>query len=117
MGKRPYYIIKHTKDYDGYECYVDYIGTNYKAALHRYKKLIDYIKQRWFIDDGVDENNIEQRIDIPQHQLLPGQATYSYLNDSDCFYISIEMSCMETNKFAIADFEQLYKRDYPDSKY
>ena len=78
MGKRPYYIISYTRDYEGYETVIEYIGTNYKAALNRYIKLIEYIKQRDFLDEHVEEDRIEQRVQLPEGELTPGHSVYSY---------------------------------------
>ena len=117
MGKRPYYIISYTRDYDGYETIIEYIGTNYKAALNRYIKLIEYIKQRDFLEENVQEDRIEQRTNIPETQLQPGQRVYSYMNDNDCFYITIEMFCINTDKFQTARFENQYEQEYPNAKH
>ena len=48
MSKRPYFVITHIVDYDGYNTYVDYIGTNLQAALKRFHFLCDDIKQKYF---------------------------------------------------------------------
>ena len=117
MGKRPYYIISYTRDYEGYETVIEYIGTNYKAALNRYIKLIEYIKQRDFLEEHVEEDRIEQRVNIPDSELIPGQSVYSYINDNDCFYISVEMRCMNTDTFTTAIFENQYKQEYPNAKH
>ena len=53
MSKRPYFVITHIVDYDGYNTYVDYIGTNLQAALKRFRFLCDDIKERYFIQDGI----------------------------------------------------------------
>lgn len=117
MGKRPYYVISYTREYDGYETVVEYIGTNYKAALNRYIKLIEYIKQRDFLDEHVEEERIEQRVNLPERQLEPGQSVYSYLNDNDCYYMSIEMRCLNTDTFHTIAFENKYKIEYPNAKH
>jgi len=117
MGKRPYYIISYTRDYEGYETVIEYIGTNYKAALNRYIKLIEYIKQRDFLEEHVEEDRIEQRVQLPEGELTPGHSVYSYMNDNDCFYISVEMRCMNTDTFSTARFENQYKQEYPNAKH
>ena len=58
MSKRPYFVITHVVDCDGYDTYVDYIGTNLQAALKRFRFLCDDIKERYFIQDGVEEERI-----------------------------------------------------------
>ena len=117
MGKRPYYIISYTRDYDGYETVIEYIGTNYKAALNRYIKLIEYIKQRDFLDEHVGEDRIEQRVQLPEGGLPPGRSVYSYMNDNDCYYISIEMRCMNTDTFSTPAFETKYQQEHPNAKH
>ena len=94
------------------------MGTNYKAALDRYYKLIDYIRERDFLNEGVGEDAIEMRVaEIPVRPLGVGESIYSYLNDSDYFYESIELTCVKTNSFNISIFENRYKQEYPNSKY
>ena len=116
-GTRPFYIVSYTREYDGYESIIEYIGTNYKAALNRYIKLIEYIKQRDFLDENIAEDRIEQTVRLPEQQLLPGQSVYSYMNDNDCCYMSFELSCMNTGSFRTQSFEEKYKRDCPNAKY
>ena len=59
MSKRPYFVITHVVDCDGYNTYVDYIGTNLQAALKRFRFLCDDIKERYFIQDGIEEERIK----------------------------------------------------------
>ena len=119
MGKRPYYVINYIRDYDGYETYLEYIGSNYKAALNRYIKLFEYLKKRDFIDEGVAEENISAELRLPTEDrpLEPGQTLWSYLNDNDSFYESISISCRYTNSYSTPFFEEKYKTEFPDSKY
>lgn len=119
MGKRPYYIIHYIRDYDGYETFLEYVGSNYKAALNRYIKLFEYLKKRDFIDEGVAEENISAELRLPteDHPLRPGGNLWSYLNDNDSFYESICISCCYTNSYSNSFFEEKYKTEFPDSKY
>ena len=117
MGNRPYYIISYTRDYDGYETFIEYVGTNYKAALDRYVALVNYIKQRDFLDCGIEEDRIDMRVDIPQTPLQPGHRTYAYINDNDCGYMTGELRFVNTNRFLTSTFEEKYKATHPNSKY
>lgn len=119
MGKRPYYIITYIKDYDGYETYLEYVGSNYKAAVNRYIKLYEYLKQRDFIEQGVAEENIcgDLRLPTKDDPLEVGRTFWSYLNDNDSFYESISISCRNTDSFFTTSFEENYKREFPNSKH
>lgn len=119
MGNRPYYIITYIRDYDGYETNLEYVGSNYKAAINRYIKLFQYLKQRDFLDEGVAEENIYSDLKLPteDHPLEPGRQLWSYLNDNDSFYESVCIACRYTNSFLTPYFEDKYKNEFPDSKY
>ena len=117
MGKRPYYIINIIRDYDGYDSILEYIGTNYKAALNRYARLIEYIKQEEFFDQGVREGDMEIRIGMPENPLQPGEAVFSTVYDNDCCYYTIELFCRNTDVFNNQLHEEKYKREYPDAKH
>lgn len=124
MGTRPYYIIYHTVDYDGYEVYIDYVGSNFKAAADRYNSLFQSMRQRNFLDDGVEEDNINGSYTDPiEIKDRPGTCAYSYLNDNDTYYLNITMMCTLTGKFTPAPngaeniYETDYRNRYPNSKY
>jgi len=117
MGKRPYYIISRNKYWEGEnENYIDYVGTNYKAALHRYNKICDYLHQRDFIDEGVEEDRIEiYNSDIPA-EMTPGHYCYTRIDDENLYYY-IELRCFNTNRFTSDWFEDKYKEEFPNAKY
>ncbi len=119
MGKRPYYVILFTKEYDGYETYLVYAGTNWKAACDRYKSYYQFIRNRDFINEGIEEARIEDgfRTPDPNTPLRPWQNIYSYINDNDCYYVNIQLWCIETNKFMQDTAETNYKNMFPNSKY
>jgi len=118
MGTRPYYIINTVIDYDGYASHIDYIGNNWKAAYDRFNVLIDNLKYKEFLDHGIEEQNINIRINRPQNEpLQPGQSIWAYLDDDCEIYISVQLLCMTTNHFKFDDDERIYKQRYPDSKY
>lgn len=117
MGKRPYYWIYWCRDCEGYEFFPEYIGTNYKAALNRYNKLLEYIRQREFIDEGVDPARINMDIHTPNSPLNVGQQVTSWINDDDVCWISVHLQCVNTNKFVTGMFDEAYRAEFPDAKY
>lgn len=141
MSKRPYFVITHVVDCDGYNTYVDYIGTNLQAALKRFHFLCDDIKDRYFIQDGIEEERINYSV-LPQQDddflkkylTHPGNCIRASINDDCDCWISVDLYNLETNHFtnystqghdwatpAIytdnMERETLFKRQYPDSKY
>lgn len=117
MAKRPLYVLTYIRDYDGYESINEYIGSNYKAACARYLELYNYVRQRDFLDENVAEDRIDGNFRTPPTELKPGQSIASYLNDNDCFYITIELSCIMPGAFRISQMEEQYKAHYPNAKY
>lgn len=117
MGKRPYYIIIFDRDCEGYYTDVCYIGTNWKAALDRYRTIIDCIKEVDFLNEGVDPDHIYSRVNLPERQLNPGEQIQSYLNDDNVCWDTITLKCMNTNKFTNNNWETKYKALFPNSKY
>lgn len=141
MSKRPYFVITHGVDCEGYNNYVDYIGTNLQAALKRFHFLCDDIKERYFIEDGIDEERINYSIAPEQSEDFlkeyinhPGNCIRVCMNDDNNCWITVELYNLETNHFtnystrghdwnnpAIntdnMERETLFKRQYPDSKY
>ena len=119
MGKRPYYIIVFSKEYDGYENYIVYTGTNWKAACDRYKAFYQYVRQRDFINEGIEEGRIEDgfRPADPNNPIRPWQNLCSYINDNDCYYVTIQLWCVETDVFSNAQAEEKYKEMFPNSKH
>jgi len=116
-GKRPYYVITYTRDCDGYDSYLTYIGTNWKAAYQRYLSLIEYIKQREFIDYGANEDELNIDIRRTDTPLRVGNDIYSYINNDDNCWISICLKCVNTHKFLDSGYEARYKNQFPNSKY
>ena len=117
MGKRPYYILEFCRDCDGYYSETIYIGTNWKAALDRYRAAFAYIKKIDFYDHGIHDDDINGELRMPDHQLVPGQSVCSYLNDDNECWDSLYLKCRETNKFHNTEWERYYKELYPNSKY
>ena len=141
MSKRPYFVITHVVDCDGYNTYVDYIGTNLQAALKRFHFLCEDIKQRYFIQDGFDEERINSSLvpEGPEEYLAEyikhtGNCIRANLNDDCDCWITINLYNLETNHFtnystrghdwdrpAIytdnMDREEMFKRQFPNSKY
>ena len=141
MSKRPYFVITHIVDYDGYNTYVDYIGTNLQAALKRFHFLCDDIKQKYFIESGVEEDRINYGIypeqtedDLKEYLKHPGHCIRANLNDDCDCWISVNLYNLETNRFTNygmqgydwahptvytdnIERETLFKQQYPNSKY
>lgn len=117
MGKRPYYIIYVTKDCDGYESWIEYIGSNWKAAYARFLSLIESIKQEYFYDEGVDQEHIFVNFNPATQPLEINREIYAGINDDDCCWMSIYMKCLPTGQFAIPMHEERYRRDNPNAKY
>ena len=117
MGTRPYYVIMWHRDYDGHEHIIEYVGTNYKAAKERFRYLFEFIYQRDFLDEGIAAERVERHFNECPATLLPGQSVYAYMNDNDCYYIDLELKCMNTGKFHNQHMEDRYKQDFPNSKY
>lgn len=117
MGKRPYYILEFSRDCEGYFSETIYIGTNWKAALDRYVTAFQYIRKMDFLDEGVNEDDIEERLNMPEHQLAPGESVCSYMNDQNECYDSLYLRCLYTNQFHAPAWEGFYKERYPNSKY
>lgn len=141
MSKRPYYIITHTVDYDGYENYIDYIGTNLKTALKRFHFLREDIKQRYFIREGIDEERICGSLSpegpeeyLAEYLKQPGNYIRANLNDDCDCWIAINLYNLETNHFTNyntnghswdrpvimtdnREREEMFKQQFPDSKY
>ena len=114
-GKRPYYIISVEYEGDGYESWIAYIGTNYKAALNRYIWYFNYIKNTDYHNDI--GHGLEENLRIPDKQLEPGQSVWGSLYDGDVYSTSFHLECRSTNTFNKSNLEDIYKRDYPKAKY
>ena len=117
MQKRPYYVITYTREGDGYEATVMYVGCNYKAACDRYKFLYEDVKRREYIDEGVNEDNIDGHYSAPQDHLDVGNAIWSSLSDNDCYWVSIELRAIYLNEFINNTREVCYKNYNPKAKY
>ena len=101
MGKRPYYLITHLVDCDGYSTYTDYLGVNAQAAIDRFKHLAGEIKQRYFLSEGLDEEHIyygndqtwEEAMNLTLDKIdTPGKAYTLYMNDDNCCWIHIRLA-------------------------
>lgn len=118
MGKRPYYILYYTSEYDGYSVNIEYIGHNYKAAKARYKALWDYVYQHYFLDEGIEPNRIEgEFVPAPEKEMRLNQNVGSYINDQCDMWSSIHLVCMNTGAFVNSHKEAEYKRNHPNAKY
>jgi hypothetical protein len=143
MGKRPYYLITHLVDCDGYTNYIDYLGVNGTAAIERFKHLVQEIKQRYFLNEGLDEEHIYYGGDHTWEDILnlslaqidkPGKAYTVYMNDDNCCWINIKIMVIETGEFFNyptegrwdngrsvwtdnRERENQYKQQHPNAKY
>ena len=143
MGKRPYYLITHLVDCDGYSTYIDYIGVNAQAAIERFKHLAREIKQRYYLNEGLDEEHIfygndqtwEEAMNLTIEKIdTPGKAYTLYMNDDNCCWIHIKLSVIETGEFFHypqsgrwdngrtvwtdnMEREEQYKAEHPNAKY
>ena len=117
MGKRPYYVLYYTTEYDGYNTTIEYIGYNFKAAKARYKALWDYVYQHGFIDEGIEADRIEGEFRPAPDEMHPGQEIGSYINDQNEMWDSIHLVCMNTGAFTNPQKEEEYKRSHPNAKY
>jgi len=117
MGNRKFYSLEFLIDNEGYHNNVIYFGPNYKAACDRYRFLFNFIKKRHFIDEGVMENDIYQTFREPPENISYGGSVESYLNDQDCYYVTIKLSCVKSKGFISDSMEAEYKRQFPDGKY
>ena len=108
MGKRPYYLITHLVDCDGYATYTDYLGVNAQAAIERFKHLAIELRQRYFINEGVGTDNIyygndqtwEEAMGLTQASIdTPGKVYTLYMNDDNCCWIHVRISVIETGEF------------------
>jgi hypothetical protein len=143
MGKRPYYLITHNIDCDGYNTYIDYLGVNGQAAVERFRHLVEEIKTRYFINEGIDEDHIfyggERGVEGYLNFSLadinePGKAYTVYLNDDNCCWINVKIMVIETGEFFRypssarwdngrtvwsdnVEREEQYRREHPNAKY
>ena len=143
MGKRPYYLITHLVDCDGYSTYTDYLGVNAQAAIERFQHLAREIKQRYFLSEGLDEEHIYYGNDQTWEEVMnltldridtPGKAYTLYMNDDNCCWIHIKLSVIETGEFLHypaegrwdngrtvwcdnREREEQYKAEHPNAKY
>lgn len=116
-GKRPFYVITRYKYYEGdTEYWVEYIGTNYKAACARYNMLYDYIYQTEFVDQGIDEERISKHQDELPKAMAPGEWRRSYVDDDE-LYMNVELRCYNTGFFQSSRLEERYREIFPNAKY
>ena len=124
MGNRPYYIITHTVDYDGYGDYFDYIGVNAKAAKARFGFLYRDLRRIYYEENGAGRINGDLP-DVDVELLENGRVYTAYLNDDDQCWIGITLRKVATGVFQQSDGgvgdgyrrEDLYKREFPNAKY
>lgn len=138
MKKRPFWIIKHSVDYDGYNSYIDYIGKNYEAAWDRFLHIAEQIKNQYFYSNGVADPGdtiIPQENPKEWGKEIGHSVRRSINDDCDC-WIGIELACVEMGSFVSnyiprtndwlrptilndmpANIEEQYKAKYPNSKY
>lgn len=138
MKKRPFWIIYHSVDCEGYTTYMDYIGRNYEAAWSRFLFLGELIKRQYFTNHGVEPvSDIFAPNDAPKEWGKEiGHVVNRYLNDDCECWVSVVLCCVETDSFISAyvprhgnwaqptigtdysaEEERNYKNSYPNSKY
>ena len=124
MGNRPYYVITHTVDYDGYGDYFDYVGVNSKAAIDRFEFLYRDLRRIYYEENEVGHINGNMP-DVDIALLENGKIYTAYLNDDDQCWIGITLRKVTTGVFQQSDGgthdghrrEDLYKQEYPNAKY
>ena len=106
MGKRPFYLITHHVDCDGYTTYIDYLGVNGPAAIDRFKHLVQDVRDRYFTHEGVEdvffgnEQDWESIMNLSLDQIdKPGKAYTAWMNDDNCCWISVKIMVIETGEF------------------
>lgn len=105
MNKRPYYLITHLVDCDGYTNYIDYLGTNGPAAIERFKHLVEEMKEKYFYDAGVRDiyYGAEGEDAINNFSMADidgiGKAFSAYMNDDNTCWITVTISVIETGTF------------------
>ena len=106
MGKRPFYLITHSVDCDGYITYIDYLGVNGLAAIDRFKHLVRDIRDRYFTREGINDvffGNGQDWEDIMNLSLdkidKPGKAYTAWMNDDNCCWINVKIMVIETGEF------------------
>lgn len=117
MGKRPYYVVTYERDCEGYYTEVCYIGSNWKAAVDRYRAAYDKIKEMDFTRHGLTDEQIYTEFRNPTEKLFPGQNIRSYINDDNMCWDSVCLLCMKANEFSQQGWEDYYKACFPNSKY
>ena len=71
MGNRPLFVLSILRDYDGYEQDVCFATFDFKEAIRRYKFLINYVKEEWFLNHDV----LEEDMDMISYALLKNATT------------------------------------------
>lgn len=120
MGVRTYYVIFHTVDYDGYNTYIDYIGTNYEAAANRYRWLYNFLKEHHYLNIDVAEERIQKYYDEPNKQTLDRNGIICSSMSDDEMWLSLVIKSIKTNgfdKYEGNNIEERYKLEFPNSKY
>lgn len=109
MGKRPFYLIVHHVDCDGYTTYIDYLGVNGPAAIDRFKHLVQDVRDRYFPHEDTDGNDEvffgndqdwESIMNLSLDQIdKPGKAYTAWMNDDNCCWVSVKIMVIETGEF------------------
>lgn len=115
MGKRPFYVITQMNEGDGYSADTVYIGTNYKAAIARFKFLFESIRDNDYGD--IDPDRREATFPEIPNELPVGRCLWAGVNDQDCYYTSLELACINTETFRNPGLETAYKTHNPDAKH
>ena len=111
MGNRPLFILSILRDYDGYEQDICFITFDFKEAIRRYKFLINYVKEEWFLNHDVLEEDMDINIRIPNKKdIRPGFISYSNMNDNCDCYMSVIFEFLDRNKFKRPGLETQYQR-------
>ena len=140
MSKRPYYLITHLVDCDGYNHYIDYLGINASAAIERFKFLVEELKERYFYNDGIENiyyggegEGAYENLSIADIDSI-GKAFAVNLNDDNTCWVTVTISVLETGEFfnyprtgrwaTGRDIwtdnqarETIYKQNHPNAKY
>ena len=111
MENRPIFILSILRDYDGYEQETYFTTFDFKEAIRRYKFLINYVKEEWFLNHDVPEEDMNINIRIPNKKdIHPGFVNYSNMDDNCECYISVIFECFDRNKFKRPGLEEQYHR-------
>lgn len=117
MSKRWKYVIYYTVDYDGYDVRIAYIGSNRKAALHRYSQLYEYLVYRYYLNENIDDEDVNRNYHDPSTLVEGVTQVHSSISDNQDCYICLTLKAQKEHEFELAWDEDRYKAFFPDSKY